>query len=306
MAQRPILWSSNLGAFRSLISLLKFVLAHPLNAGGRWRALLRVLRWQTVSRIAPGAVALPFVDDTFLWCERGMTGATGNYYCGLHEPEEMAFVAHFLRAGDVFLDVGANVGSYTLLASSSGANVVAVEPVPSTFNHLQMNVLLNRFQSNVRLMNIGLADRVGELRFTNSLDTMNHVLADGELGPYVSVPVETVDNVVGFSPPTLIKIDVEGYETAVLAGATATLRNPHLQVVICETNGSGSRFGKSDQDISDVLLSCGLFACSYDPISRVIAPKTTSGLNTIFIRDVAAASLRTKESRQLRLVTGLL
>ena len=306
MAQRPPLRATNLAAARSLVSLLKFVLEHPLNADGRLRALLRVLRWQTVSRIAPGAVALPFVDDTFLWCERGMTGATGNYYCGLHEPEEMAFVAHFLRPGDLFLDVGANVGSYTLLASSSGAKVVAVEPVPSTFNHLQMNVLLNRFQSNVRLMNIGLADRVGELRFTNSLDTMNHVLADGELVPHVSVPVDTVDNVVGFSPPTLIKIDVEGYETAVLAGATATLRNPNLQVVICETNGSGSRFGKSDQDISDVLLSCGLFACSYDPISRVISPKTISGLNTIFIRDVAAASVRTKESRQLRLVTGLL
>ena len=292
--------------FRSFFSLLKFVFAHPLNAHGRFSALVRVLRWQVVSRIAPGPVALPFVDDTFLWCKRGMTGATGNYYCGLHEPDEMAFVAHFLRPDDLFLDIGANVGSYTLLASSSGAKVVAVEPVPSTFNHLQMNVLLNRFQSTVRLMNIGLADSVGELRFTNSLDTMNHVLADGELGPYVSVAVDTVDNVVGASVPTVIKIDVEGYETAVLAGATATLCNRNLQVVICETNGSGSRFGKSNEDINDILLRCGFLACSYDAASRAISPEISSGLNTIFIRNVAGASLRTKESRQLRLVNGLL
>lgn len=135
---------------------------------------------------------------------------------------------------------------------------------------------------------------------------MNHVLAAGELGPYVSVPVDTVDSVVGSSPPTVIKIDVEGCETAVLAGATATLRNPKLQVVICETNGSGGRFGKSDQDINDMLVRSGFSACSYDAASRVISPKAISGLNTIFIRDVAAAGIRTKESRQLRLVTGLL
>jgi len=292
--------------FRSLISLLKFVLAHPLNAHGQLSALVRVLRWQVVSRLAPGPLALPFVDDTFLWCRRGMTGATGNYYCGLHEREEMAFVAHFLRPGDLFLDIGANVGSYTLLASSSGANVLAVEPVPSTFDHLQMNVLLNHFQSNVRLMNIGLADIGGELRFTNSLDTMNHVLADGEPGPHVSVPVDTVDNVVGVNVPTVMKIDVEGYETAVLAGAAATLRNPNLQVVICETNGSGSRFGKSNDDINLILLHCGFLACSYDEGSRVISPKTLSGLNTIFIRDIVEASRRTKKSRQLRLVNGIL
>lgn len=291
---------------RSLRSLVKFVLTHPLNANGRLNALGRVLRWQLVSRLAPGAVALPFVDNTFLWCQRGMTGATGNYYCGLHEFEEMAFVGHFLQPGDLFLDVGANVGSYSILAAASGANVIAAEPLPATFRHLEMNVLLNRFQSTVKLMNIGLADQAGELRFTDALDTMNHVLAEGELASSVSVRVDTIDNLIGSAIPTVIKIDVEGYETAVLAGAASTLRDPALLAIICETNGSGHRFGVSDQDIHDVILNCGFVACRYDPVHRIVSTGASSNANTLFIRDVVEANRRAAQSRQLRLVNGLL
>ena len=49
--------------------------------------------------------------------QRGMTGATGNFYVGLHEFADMMLPLHFLREGDLFLDIGANVGSYTVLAS---------------------------------------------------------------------------------------------------------------------------------------------------------------------------------------------
>ncbi len=97
-------------------NLLKFVWNHPLNRKGRWAAWLRVLRWQLAARLMPGRIALPFVEETWLFAQRGMTGATGNWYCGLHEVEEMAFVLHLLRVGEHFVDIGANIGSYTMLA----------------------------------------------------------------------------------------------------------------------------------------------------------------------------------------------
>src|ERR1700738_1077325 len=96
-----------------LLRLLSYVWQHRLNAGGRWRAVGRVVRWQVASRLLAGPFALPFVGDTRLFARRGMTGATGNWYCGLHEVEEMAFMLHFLRPEDLFVDVGATVGSYT-------------------------------------------------------------------------------------------------------------------------------------------------------------------------------------------------
>src|SRR5262245_63141667 len=125
----------------ALRELLSFVWTHPLNAGHRWAALGRVARWQIASRLLDGPIALPFVDGTFLLATRGMTGATGNWYCGLHEVRDMAFVLHALRPEDHFLDVGANVGSYTILAAGAvGARVTSAEPIPSTFAKLQRNV----------------------------------------------------------------------------------------------------------------------------------------------------------------------
>lgn len=120
-----------------LLRLITFVWNHPLNAGGRLQALGRVVRWQLASRLMEGPIAIPFVEGTSLFAMRGMTGATGNWYCGLHEVRDMAFVLHLLRSGDHFLDVGANVGSYAILAcGAAGARVTAVEPIPETFAHL--------------------------------------------------------------------------------------------------------------------------------------------------------------------------
>lgn len=103
-----------------MLNTLRFLIKHPLNRPNRLGALSRFMRWQFATRIMPYPQHVPFVNDTVLIMERGMSGATGNWYCGLHEVADMAFVLHALRAGDLFADVGANIGSFTVLASRGG------------------------------------------------------------------------------------------------------------------------------------------------------------------------------------------
>ena len=130
--------------FLSFIKTLRFIWRHPLNASRRLSALKRWFFWQLGSRLVPGPVAVNFVNGARLLVKPGMTGATQNIYCGLQEFEEMAFLLHFLRKDDLFLDIGANIGSYTILAASSvGARTMAVEPIPITFSVLIENILLN-------------------------------------------------------------------------------------------------------------------------------------------------------------------
>ncbi len=74
---------------------------------------MRYLKWQIGSRLLPGAVHVPFVNDTVLVVTPGMTGATLNIYTGLHEFEDCGFLLHLLRCSDLFVDIGANVGVYT-------------------------------------------------------------------------------------------------------------------------------------------------------------------------------------------------
>src|SRR6478609_823915 len=100
-----------------MLSTLRFIIRHPLNQRRRLAALMRFASWQLGSRVKTEHV-IPWVAGTKLVVRRGMTGATGNIYCGLHEFADMAFVLHALRPGDLFVDVGANIGSYTVLASA--------------------------------------------------------------------------------------------------------------------------------------------------------------------------------------------
>jgi FkbM family methyltransferase len=93
---------------------------------------------------------VPFVDATRIFVGAGHTGANGNYYWGLHEFADMAFVLHYLRPDDLFVDVGANVGSYTLLASGAvGARTIAFEPVPQTLARLRANCDANGLGTRV-------------------------------------------------------------------------------------------------------------------------------------------------------------
>jgi len=288
-----------------LPDLINFVWTHPLNAGNRMAALGRVARWQVASRLLTGPIALPFVEGTSLLATRGMTGATGNWYCGLHEVRDMGFVLHLLRPGDHFLDVGANVGSYTVLAAGAvGARVTCVEPIPATFINLQRNIALNGLSAAVNAWQGGLSDSPGTLRFTEGLDTVNHVLAEGEAAPSVDVPVRTVDDLVGSNIPVLIKIDVEGHERSVLLGATRTLANPCVLGIVMETNGSGARYGVDDYQLVALMESHGFSAYGYDPFGRRLLDATQTDGNTVFVRDKAAVEVRLRNSKRYRLING--
>src|SRR5215212_3903441 len=125
----------------SLLKTLQYIVNHPLNRSNKLAAIKRYFNWQVSSRLNPHPVIYPFVEGSSLVVQKSMTGATGNVYCGLHEFNDMGFLLHFLRPGDLFFDIGANIGSYTILASAVvGASTVSFEPVPSTFRNLQKNV----------------------------------------------------------------------------------------------------------------------------------------------------------------------
>jgi hypothetical protein len=94
-----------------LYQTFEIIFKHPLTKNQRVAAYMRWLRWQVGSRITPGSTVVDFAGGTRLLAKPGMTGATGNIYCGLHECHDMGFLLHFLRKDDLFLDVGANIGS---------------------------------------------------------------------------------------------------------------------------------------------------------------------------------------------------
>jgi FkbM family methyltransferase len=289
----------------SAVHTVRWLWSHPLGARDRRGALARWARWQLGSRILGRAVVVAFVDETVLLVDPGMTGATGNVYVGLHEFADMAFVLHFLRETDRFVDAGANVGAYTILASGvCHAETVAVEPVGSAFQRLLANVRVNAIVDRVRACNVGLAAKSGRLRFTRSLDTVNHVVAgeDFEAGEGIEVPVVTLDELVGDRAPSLIKVDVEGYETAVFDGGVRTLGDDALSAIIVELTGLGANYGFDEAELQRRLESFGFRACTYEPFTRRLEPmrrKAPEG-NVLYVRGIEAVEDRVRRARAVR------
>ena len=282
---------------------IQYIINHRFNRQRKFSALAGFLRWQVGIRLLKTPVVYPFTEKSQLYITRGMTGATGNVYCGLHEMEDMSFLLHLLREEDLFADIGANVGSYTVLASAEiGARAYAFEPSESTYKLLQTNIRLNNIEEKVTAYNIALGAAPGKLRFTVGLDTMNH-MASGQAGEHTAeVQVDTLDHVLGLKTPLLLKIDVEGFESEVLKGATRTLQQESLKAILIELNGSGKRYGYNDEDIHRLLISYGFEPYEYIPEQRRLVKQAGYGtLNTLYIRDEAFVLARIAEQRKIRI-----
>jgi len=286
----------------SKISTLLSILNHPLNKKRKITAFVSVVKWLINTRINPYPIISPFAEKSKMIMLKGQPGATGNLFCGLLEFEDMAFVLHFLRNTDTFVDIGANIGSYTLLgASEAGAKTISIEPIPGTFKLLEMNIAINKIQERVTTFNIGLGAEKGEIKFTNSQTMANHVAASEEKDT-IKIPVDKFDDIIRLNTSTLLKIDVEGFETAVLNGMPNALSDDNLKAIIIELNGLGKRYGYDDHAIHEKLSSHGFHPFQYAPFERKLTSLKQYGKhNTIYIRDTGFVENRLTSARKFNI-----
>ncbi len=205
-------------------------------------------------------------------------------YCDDFESRERLFVNAFLRPGDVFVDVGANIGLFSLLAAhrvgDSGV-VYAFEPAGKTFHRLRENTNLNRF-SNVQCFQLALSDEAGEFPFYTSedgYDAWNSIARPiaGKSFTREFIQCVTWDR---FAPlhrlvgkVAMMKIDVEGWESRVIEGARESLSKqdaPLLQVEFTEEASASA--GSSCEQVYHLLEDLGYQMFVYDPEKRDLLP----------------------------------
>ena len=243
---------------------------------------------------------MEWVDESRLFVRSGEAMVTHNLYTGLYEYFDMRFLLKYLNHSDQFLDIGANSGVYTVLASAvKKANVLAFEPIPDTYQRFMENVRLNDISTTVNCINKGLSSEPGELLFTKNNDATNHVKDEKQASEdTIRVEVSTLDaELLKHSfEPSVMKIDVEGYELFVLSGAKALLKSESLNVVIIELNDSGSRYGVEDSAVISTLIDSGFTAYDYEPETNEFVElekgSKSERQNTLFIKDIAETRKR--------------
>ncbi|WP_332698209.1 FkbM family methyltransferase [Devosia sp.] len=295
---------------RSRVRVLRAVLAHPIHEGRRAEAAKRWLRLTFADWVAPGHQVIPYVEGAVLVWRREATSVMICARYGLGEFEDMAFVLHFLRSEDLFCDVGANAGVYTVLAAKVvGAKVVSAEPVPTTYDLLMQNVYANGISDRVDALRCGVGRERGRLHFTATNWSYNRVV-DGPGEGVVEVDVLPLDMILDGRIPRAMKVDVEGFEAEVVAGAAATLGSPDFQALIIEMSYQVEAYGARLDAIDGVLKAHGLLGPFwYDPWSRSLVPPgdlATRKANHIYVRDLDFVAERLRGARKFNVHNRLI
>lgn len=163
-------------------------------------------------------------------------GGADDLYHALPEREGDVhrFIVSNLKSGDVFVDVGGNIGYYAILASKLVGNdgkVFAVEPVPSTSNVLRLNIKLNQ-ANNVIVIDKAAWHTRAKLKLQVPFGEFGLASSLPIRGLEVEVDAIPLDGVLNRMGIKLIKIDVEGAEYEVLRGLTETLK--HTELIVLE------------------------------------------------------------------------
>jgi FkbM family methyltransferase len=179
-----------------------------------------------------------------------------------HDQSALPIIGKLIGPESVVYDVGAFIGDHTAFYASKARMALAIEAARDAFTCLERNLM---FYPNASLWNAAASDS----------STRGHwkINDDGNRGARSVVPVASIDDAsdenaveafirldeiaVGYPPPTLIKLDVEGWEVRALRGAERTIRNHH-PIIVCEVNrGALVRAGTSPEELHALLTGHG-------------------------------------------------
>ncbi|MEY2566610.1 MAG: hypothetical protein QOE35_1139 [Actinomycetota bacterium] len=236
---------------KDLRNVLYAIWTHPNNRGQRMRRLAAALRFQLNGRVR-GRRTLTSLGNSRLWAELHFIASSRPIYA---DPPDLAHMMAWRRLvgpGERFIDVGANIGLYTLWLAEVGARVTAVEPDPGAVARLRENIEMNGY--DVEVAPVALAARPGEVGFTTGFDVTNRLATDGA----VKVWATTLDELIGDDDVAGVKIDVEGAELEVLQGAERALAEQRIGALQLEWNETSVEMSGQDRSpVASLLASHG-------------------------------------------------
>jgi FkbM family methyltransferase len=252
------------GRFERFKEQINLALEDPANAAEKNKTRARIVRFHLASALLDKPTAFPvgshsriLVDLKFPSTLKALTSRTP-------DGANMLAWARILAPGDVFVDVGANAGLYSVMAADMGAKVVSVEPFPGSRKALVANQILNGFEFEIvpaALASDELIERTGRrMTLTDDKGPSNHLLLE-ESNKGVQVPVMTLDEVIDDKVDedrvvTGLKLDVEGAELLVLEGGARAISSGRIKWIQLEYNNLARSLGfaKGRKSTKEFLL----------------------------------------------------
>jgi len=214
-------------------------------------------------------------------------GVSRHVLFSTYESKETDIIREHLKPGSVFIDIGANIGWYTIQAShwvGEKGVVIAFEPRPSTFQYLLKSIQENGL-SNVRLFNIALSNAPGTgnlMKVEGQRNTGGSYLGTGK---GIEVPLQTLDQLSeNLDRLDMIKMDVEGWEPMVIEGAKKTIKK-YKPIIVSEISSDFlfERMSLSDKTFIQFVNDLGYRCYDIETMNEISGcPKERSHINAIF------------------------
>ena len=220
--------------------------AHPSHRGRRTAAIGTALKYELWTNLLGRPCHIPLGERSRIIAYKGETNPP---HAVMHNPPnwpDMLVWRRYLRPGDLFLDIGANIGVYSVYAAECGADVISVEPVPQNAKRVRENLDLNGYRGEV--VQKALSDQPGSVHVTADEDSYNHLVDEGG----IEVTASTLDALLG-DRSAVAKIDVEGAEELVLAGGRKALGEHRIKLLQLEWTVN-ERLGISDRANAQTIL----------------------------------------------------
>lgn len=174
----------------------------------------------------------------------------------IREPVATSLMLRYANETDILLDAGANIGYFSILLSDKCQKVYAIEPDASNYTDLKKNIELNKTE-NIRAFNLAFSDKSETLHLHHSRKSNWHTTSKNPAGGASQVQAMTVDEFCRKQriAPTILKMDIEGFEKHVIPGAKKTL--PGLKALFFELHSTALSLEETNQ-ILDVVENSDL------------------------------------------------
>ncbi len=286
------------------LGTLNYIWSHPGNASNRISAVVKFVGWQFYKRLTKKFIDIQLVPGIKLRCYPDSRSASAVLYCGLYDYHEMNFLLRYLRPEDSFIDVGANVGVYTLLAASiiQSGSIHSFEALPKNYERLRENLKLNQLQQ-VHFHEIAVSDRRGQILLNTAEGDSMPFITTQATEKTIRVSTDTLDHLLSDHPLETLalgKMDIEGAEIFAFKGATSLLRAKHPPIWILEILDSTSHAEYQKQNVVNFLKEYGYNLYNYDTSTNQVSLvnlENKQGNNVLAIADSALDVVRNRLSQ---------
>lgn len=280
-----------IGLSRFHSSKIRWLFSHEICRKHPFKTCWRLFRWELL-RLTNGELAYKYGDDFQITLLPNEGASRLTYYFGVSEPELFRVYEEFLRPGMTVVDAGANIGLHSLFFSKQvgeGGKIYAFEPSKKIFRRLIEHIQNNRV-TNIEGLCLALGARQGTAEVVDNEEDTSRTFLRSDLSDRAetsTVTVETLDSfakVRGLGKIDFLKIDVEGFESEILAGALDLLARQAIQVIQIELDErSLDRAGSEKSAVTSLLMKNNYSLCHWNSSTNNFERSTKETYNSFFV-----------------------